>query len=138
MKIASKKYQIGVKGIIVKNKKALIVENAKHEPNRYSLSGGQIDTGESIKQALEREIKEELGIKKIKIVKLLNVFERMDRAKNDNGLMVVVYQIEANASKIKLSNEHVDYKWVNKEELLALNKKNNFNKGIVNALLSVL
>ena len=52
--------------------------------------------------------------------------------------MVIVYQIEANASKIKLSNEHVDYKWVNKEELLSLNKNNNFNKGIVNALLGVL
>lgn len=138
MKLASKKYQIGIKGVIVKNKKALIVENTNNQSNKYSLPGGQIDKGESIKQALEREIREELGIKKIKIGRLLNVFERMDQAQDNKGLMVVVYQIEANTAKIKLSSEHVDYKWVNKKELLSLDKKNNFNKGIVKALLSVL
>lgn len=131
----TQKFHIGIKGILINKNKALIVENSKPRVNRYSLPGGQIDIGENISKALKREIEEELGIKKIEVGELIHVFEKKDDFDNSFGFLIVVYKIKAKTSKIKLSNEHLDYKWIDKRELQLLNKnKKNFNQGIVHAL----
>ncbi len=52
-------YRVGA--IIIKNKKILMVRNNK-SPHYYSV-GGRVKIGESSIEALNREIKEELGLK---------------------------------------------------------------------------
>ncbi|MDJ1497632.1 (deoxy)nucleoside triphosphate pyrophosphohydrolase [Cytophagaceae bacterium DM2B3-1] len=53
-----------VAGIIWKNDKILIARRSKnkHLPYKWEFPGGKIESGESAEKALERELKEELGI----------------------------------------------------------------------------
>lgn len=133
-----KKYYIGVKAAIVKNGKVLLVENVPSKNNRFSFPGGKIDEGESIEKALKRELKEELNINSSKIIELLDVFERFDYKKGI-GLMLLIYKVKANTKNMKVSNEHIGFRWIDKKEFILLSKdKKNFHSGIEKSLFLVL
>ena len=61
-----KKYHIGIKALIVKNGKALVLKDEGRYPG-FDLPGGKIDENESFEQALKRELREEIGLNKFKI-----------------------------------------------------------------------
>jgi len=48
--------------IIRKGDQLLIVNNQSGQDNRWSLPGGQIEAGETLEQALRREVAEETGL----------------------------------------------------------------------------
>ena len=62
------KFRLRVSGMIIKNNKLLVHETQKF--NGYCLPGGHVEVGESTKQAILREMKEELKIN----VKITNLF----------------------------------------------------------------
>lgn len=131
-------YYIGVKAAIVKNKKVLLVENVTSKNNRFSFPGGKIDRGETLEKALRRELKEELDIKNVQIEKLLDVFERFDYKKGI-GLMLLVYKVSADTKNMKISPEHIGFRWIDKKEFLDLSKdKKSFHPGIEKSLSLVL
>ena len=53
---------IRCRGIILHNDKILVVKHSK-DNSYYALPGGHLEWGESVKECIEREITEELGIK---------------------------------------------------------------------------
>lgn len=136
--VIPKKFHIGVKAIIVKRGKALVLKDTNRYVG-YDLPGGKIDQGESIGEALKRELKEELGLRNYKIVKLIGVYERTDYKKRNTSLMLIFFEVKAKIQKIKLSFEHTDYKWISAKELSEQIKSKGFrNKGIIDALAKVL
>ncbi len=62
------KFILTVNLIVVRNKKILLVKRSKNEvhPNVWSIPGGSVKYGESLTEALTREIKEELDCTIIK------------------------------------------------------------------------
>ncbi len=70
--------------------------------------------------ALKREVKEETGLK-IKIVKPINIFHVFRGKKSpDNELVGIIYWCKSSSKKIRLSDEHTDYKWLSPIEALEL------------------
>lgn len=61
-------------GIIINNKKEVVVVNQNHDS--WSLPKGHIDKGETTLEAAIREIYEETGIKNPKLIKSLGSFGR--------------------------------------------------------------
>jgi len=51
-----------VRGIIIDNGKIVLIERVKGDKTYYIFPGGGVEDGETIPQALHREIKEELGV----------------------------------------------------------------------------
>lgn len=137
-----KNFHVGIKAVIVNNGKALVLKQITRQGDDvYDLPGGRINKGEDIDKALKRELKEELGIEILSFGPLLGVFERVGYYNNDKNisLMLLFYKVEADASTLKLSDEHYEFKWISKEELDQIIKnKENINKGIVDSLRSVL
>ena len=82
-------------------------------PGHWVVMGGHIELGETIVDTVVREAKEEVGLD-IKNIRYLTsiAFER------DDGIPTIIVSLYANSdgSKIKLSPELAEYKWVNLKE----------------------
>jgi ADP-ribose pyrophosphatase YjhB (NUDIX family) len=88
--INGKKYDVSVSdltwrpsayGIVIKDKKILL---SKQFVDGYDLPGGGIDLGESLEEAVVREVKEETGIN-VSSPKLLDVKSNFFKMTHDNG-----------------------------------------------------
>lgn len=124
---------MGIKGVIVngKNKALALLKNGGK--TFWDVPGGRIEKGETIEQALRREMGEEIpNLKDYKIKELLHVcpIERTKTAENIE-LLLVFYKIEADIEEIELSEEHQSYKWFSLEEIDSLTP---INSGIKEAL----
>ncbi len=117
--MGEKLFNVGVKALIVKNEKVLIV---KHTKGWWEVPGGRIDKNESIEEALHRELREELpNIKAIVLDEVVDARRLHKDIKEDVSLVLVFYKVEADFDgKPKLSHEHTDYKWATKNEALDL------------------
>lgn len=91
-------------------------KDLKSRPGCYDLPGGNVLFGEFNMPSLEKEIKEETGLKAgdIKIVRLVTNYE--------NGIYYIFagYAGQAVSDEVKLSHEHSEYKWMGKDEFLEL------------------
>ncbi len=70
---------VGVGAVIVRDGKALIVKRA-HEPRKgeWSLPGGMLDLGESLTDAVRREVREETGLD-VELGPIIETFDRVHR-----------------------------------------------------------
>lgn len=87
----------------------------------WDLPGGLVEVGETDQDALKREIKEELSLD-------ANVGEEIGkwsffRPLDGNRVEVTNYAVGINDDSIKLSDEHVAYRWCSKDELSSLQVK---------------
>lgn len=88
----------------------------------WRLVKGGANEGESLEDCMKREIREEVGLEKVRIGKVLSEYEY----EFNNALRkVTVFEVEAlNGELIMLSEEeHIkDFKWASEEEALSLLK----------------
>lgn len=120
-----KTFYIGVKALIVNKNKALLLK-AKDRQNKYywDLPGGRMEENETVIQALERELKEELpSISDIKINDLIGVSKLPKTLSDGQGLMLLIHKVHAFFDEMTLSNEHLEYKWLSKEELPVIERE---------------
>src|SRR3989339_508948 len=62
MRFFQDQFLVGVTGIILNNKKEVLLFKHAYRPHAWSLPGGYLKSGEHPREALEREIKEESGL----------------------------------------------------------------------------
>lgn len=93
-------------------------ENDDSFPGAWEFPGGHLETGETLKEGLKRELKEEIDF--------TDDFEPIithyyDEIKEKNGKLIheleIDFLINVDSTKInvKLSNEYCDYKWLTKD-----------------------
>jgi 8-oxo-dGTP diphosphatase len=108
-----------VAAVIVKDSKILCVQRGismlDYISKKWEFPGGKIEENESFEDALIREIQEELKLK-IKVEKL---FLTVDHTYQDFHLTMHSYLCETQNTELTLT-EHLDFKWLEKEDLLAL------------------
>src|SRR3990167_3742963 len=62
MRFFQDEFLVGVTGIILNEKKEILLFNHTYRPHAWSLPGGYLKSGEHPRETLEREIKEESGL----------------------------------------------------------------------------
>ncbi|TFF89945.1 MAG: NUDIX domain-containing protein [Promethearchaeota archaeon] len=117
---------------VVYNKKQYLL--LKYELGHWEFVKGHIEQGETERETVMRELKEETGITDASIIDGFK--EKYDYffASSGNKIhkYVTCYLIKANTKKVSLSYEHVDYNWLPfkpaKEQLTYKNAKNILTK----------
>ncbi|MFA6006215.1 MAG: NUDIX domain-containing protein [Candidatus Paceibacterota bacterium] len=82
----------------------LILKNV----GKWMLPGGRLEEGETWLEGLQREVKEETGIEKFIVVKILNA-----NTSSSGKTYIVTFLCEVESvPEVKLSNEHQEYVWL--------------------------
>ena len=123
-----KTFYIGIKLLIVKDNKVLVLKNMDQSGKYYwDIPGGRMGEGEEIQQTLNRELTEEiLTIKGIHILDFVQVYKLPQNLKDGNGLMLLFYRVEAEIDTVEISDEHVDYRWVGVNDIESLNSNETY------------
>ena len=116
-------YRVTIKGLSVRDGKLLMI---KESNGRWELPGGGLDFSEDIKLGFEREVKEEMGLK-VKHMSERPVYVWPNHIANGSGrgidwfyTLVVAYEVEFEDLNFTQTNECMELRWYNKEELANL------------------
>jgi 8-oxo-dGTP diphosphatase len=82
--------RITVDAIVVRKDKSIVLVRRKDEPfkDMYALPGGHVEYGETVEEAVVREVKEETGLD-VRVGKLLAVYSDPDRDPRGHVVSVV-------------------------------------------------
>lgn len=112
--------KVAVKGVLIKNQKMLIVQRSSNDETgagTWESVGGILNFGESFEDALKREFIEEVGLS-IEVQKQL--FSTTFLSNTTRQIVLLALLCTSEEENITLSNEHDQFLWANKAELLQL------------------
>jgi 8-oxo-dGTP diphosphatase len=112
-------FYVGLKGVVTLDDKVLLMKKEDQLGKMFwDIPGGRMEQEETIHQALEREMKEEIPtINGFKVGELMLAY-RLDRdLKDGSGLMLLFYELEAEPFEASVSEEHLEFKWFTLQEL---------------------
>lgn len=112
--------QIAVSAAIFRGGKVLLTRRARSPAKGfYSLPGGRVEFGESLHQALSREVDEETGLE-IEIVSLAGWREVLPAAPGAGHYLILSFAARWVAKEPVLNDELDDYRWIAPDALGSL------------------
>ena len=110
---------VGVGGVVILGSRVLLIRRGR-EPlkGEWSIPGGMLELGESLKDGVRREVLEETGLK-VRPLEVLTVFDRIQQ----NGervqyhYVIIDYVCRRTGGRLKAGSDVLDARWVDREEL---------------------
>lgn len=115
--------EVGVAAVTFYQDKVLLVQRAK-EPamGQWTFPGGRLRPGETLKQAAERETKEETGIE-VEANSIAHTFEMIEYDHNNQLIFhYIIIDMDARyiRGQLRANDDASDARWVSKSELSSL------------------
>jgi 8-oxo-dGTP diphosphatase len=111
---------LGVGALIFRGERILLVERGKEPLKGYwSLPGGVVEVGETLEQAIRREVQEETKLQ-IEILQVLEIFERIMRdaeGRPEYHYVLVDYLCRSTTGEPKPADDVAKVEWVRRDEL---------------------
>ena len=111
------------KAMIMKGRKYLVLKrspDAHTYPNRWDFPGGRLEIGEDVLKSLEREVLEETSLK----MRARNPVFTFHEILNDHAVVFIIYSCRVVSGEVMLSDEHTEFRWATREEILKLEIEN--------------
>lgn len=117
--MAHRLFQVGIKAIVCNEAGEVLLLQTAEGPQdvHWDLPGGRIEDQQTITEALNREIQEEIGTARVSDIEFLTAcianFELTVPEVGPVGLVLMAYTARISADcVIALSDEHTAYEWV--------------------------
>lgn len=92
-------------------------ENSRSNPGKWDLPGGKLIRGETLEEAVVREVWEETGISIVPgEISGYTIFELPEKK-----VIAAIYDGGYIIADVKLSYEHIEYAWISLKNILELN-----------------
>jgi len=115
---------VGVGAVIIENDEVLLVKRAKEpKANFWTIPGGLVELGETIHDALKREIREEcqVEIKPKEIIDVVDYIEKDDEGNFKYHYVLVDFEAEIVSGIPAPGSDVLETRWVSFYELKTLN-----------------
>jgi ADP-ribose pyrophosphatase YjhB (NUDIX family) len=100
-----KGYSIGVGGVVIHNKRALLVRRTRgEETGEWAIPGGFVEQKEKIEDAIIREVIEETGVE----AQVKGLFAVRNRLYKNENSVYFIFLLEATEMRITLEKSEVD------------------------------
>ena len=112
--------EVGVGAIVIKDSKILLVKRNKNpKKGQWAIPGGSVKLGETLQQAVEREIKEETGlvVQARDPIYTFDFIERDDRDQIRFHYVIIDLAADLIGGKLHPSDDAEDARWFAPEEI---------------------
>ena len=111
---------VSVGGVIVNGDRVLLIKRA-HEPLKgtWSIPGGVVELGETLTEAVAREVREETGLD-VEVGPVLEVLDRIHHAANgrvEYHFVIVDYLCSVRRGTLACGTDAADARWFSRAEL---------------------
>lgn len=111
---------VGVGAVIINNDSVLLVKR-KHEPGKdlWSIPGGLVELGETVQEAVKREVKEETGLD-VEVVKLIDVVDNIIKDEQNRikfHYILIDFLVSIIGGECKPTSDASEIKWFKNHEL---------------------
>jgi 8-oxo-dGTP diphosphatase len=128
-------FEVGVKALIVRDDRLLLLK--RRDYHKWEMPGGRINMGETIRQALRRELAEELpGSGNFAIRDIAYAHQADFVLDSGHQLLLLFFTVKTSSvdQALALSPEHEASMWVSADELHALEVQPHIRKAALLAL----
>jgi ADP-ribose pyrophosphatase len=124
--------QIGVGAVVFNDKGEVLLVKRRNEPakNMWTIPGGRLKAGETLKQTAEREIFEETGIK-IEANEIIYTFELIEKDDDDNirfHYIIIDFDARYLSGEVFASDDALEADWISAEILRTIDVNSSTNK----------
>ena len=128
---------VGVGAVIVRDNRVLLIRRGQPPLlGEWSLPGGVLECGETLREAANREAREETGLV-VDVGEMLGVYERIIR--NDDArvryhYVLIDFVCRPVAGELKAGSDAAEAAWFSREELPALKLAHDANDVVLKGL----
>jgi 8-oxo-dGTP diphosphatase len=105
---------VGVGGVLISNDRALLIRRASAPlKGQWSIPGGKLEIGETLVEAVRRELLEETGME-VRVLEFIEVFERINVDSTHRvqyHFVVLDYLCEATGGLARAGSDVTDVVW---------------------------
>src|SRR5215218_6616462 len=128
---------LGAAAVVIHDGRVVLIRRGKApSAGEWSIPGGAVELGESVEEALRREVREETGLE-IVVGRFLEVFERVERDADGAvrfHFVVLDYAATAIGGTLRAGDDAADAAWVAPADLERYGVADSIRRVIASAL----
>lgn len=108
--------KIIIRGILCRDGRVLLLKSAG--AGEYALPGGVMSSDETVEETFKKAMEKSIGCKKAKLGNFINMWSYACAKDNaDCNFAVLDFEFSAPVSKIDLSDDYTEIKWISGSEI---------------------